>query len=98
MKKKWLFQTIKKKPLKKIVIAIKTFLSVIVVSISLFSTDKNTCPTTFLVVSKKTERQYFFHIPIFTDVIVSEPATALSLNTLTDSFSSFSASAYSNGK
>ncbi len=38
-----------------------------------------------------------FH-PIFTDVIVNDPATALSLNNFTSSFSSFNDNTYNKGR
>ena len=41
---------------------------------------------------------FHYAFVIFTDVIVSEPATALSLNKVTSSFSSFNASAYNSGR
>ena len=43
-------------------------------------------------------RADLYAFSILTDVIVSEPATALSLNKLIFSFSSFKAKVYNNGK
>lgn len=57
-------------------------------------------PTVCCIVGLEKNRAIFIQIlyPIFTDVMVNDPATALSLNSCTSSFSSFNAIAYNKGR